>query len=79
MAALPERKFQGRRRARSRRAMCSALVQRHSLIQGRRVQQQSYTCGCPCHFGLQEETGVPCECNEQVGEMLRGVRQHFAT
>ncbi|KAI7841800.1 hypothetical protein COHA_004524 [Chlorella ohadii] len=28
---------------------------------------------------IQEETGVPCECNEQVGEMLRGVRQHFAT
>lgn len=31
------------------------------------------------HSCLQEETGVPCECNEQVGEMLRGVRQHFAT
>lgn len=27
----------------------------------------------------QEETGVPCECNEYVGELLRGVRQHLAT
>jgi len=34
---------------------------------------------CPVPCCLQEETGVPCECNEQVGEMLRGVRQHFAT
>ncbi|EFN56071.1 hypothetical protein CHLNCDRAFT_145563 [Chlorella variabilis] len=28
---------------------------------------------------IQEETGVPCECNEYVGELLRGVRQHIAT
>ena len=28
---------------------------------------------------IQEETGVPCECNEYVGEMLRGVRQHIGT
>ncbi|KAL4451524.1 hypothetical protein ABPG75_007186 [Micractinium tetrahymenae] len=28
---------------------------------------------------IQEETGVPCECNEYVGELLRGVRQHLAT
>ena len=28
---------------------------------------------------IQEETGVPCECNEYVGEMLRGVRQHIST
>lgn len=28
---------------------------------------------------IQEETGVPCECNEQVGELLRGLRQHLAT
>lgn len=27
---------------------------------------------------IQEETGVPCECNEFVGELLRGVRAHFA-
>ena len=44
------------------------------------MQRQFYTCGCvPVPCCLQEETGVPCECNEQVGEMLRGVRQHFAT
>lgn len=30
-----------------------------------------------CH--PQEETGVPCECNEYVGELLRGVRQHLGT
>ncbi|GAB4819399.1 hypothetical protein N2152v2_006445 [Parachlorella kessleri] len=27
---------------------------------------------------IQEETGVPCECNEFVGELLRGVRAHFS-
>ena len=27
---------------------------------------------------IQEETGVPCECNEFVGELLRGVRTHFS-
>lgn len=28
---------------------------------------------------IQEETSIPCECNEMVGELLRGVRAHFAT
>ena len=28
---------------------------------------------------LQEETSVPCECNEYIGELLRGVRQHLST
>lgn len=28
---------------------------------------------------IQEETGAPCECNELVGELLRGVRAHFST
>lgn len=28
---------------------------------------------------IQEETNVPCECNELMGELLRGVRQHFNT
>ena len=28
---------------------------------------------------IQEETGVPCECNEFVGELLRGVRAHFTS
>ncbi|KAL4513455.1 hypothetical protein Ndes2526A_g07415 [Nannochloris sp. 'desiccata'] len=28
---------------------------------------------------IQEETGAPCECNEMTGELLRGVRAHFAT
>ena len=28
---------------------------------------------------IQEETSAPCECNEMVGELLRGVRAHFAT
>lgn len=28
---------------------------------------------------IQEETGAPCECNEMVGELLRGVRAHFST
>jgi nucleolar protein 56 len=28
---------------------------------------------------IQEETAIPCECNERVGELLRGVRAHFAT
>eukprot|EP00887_Chlorella_sp_A99_P001864 scaffold19.g1864.t1 len=28
---------------------------------------------------IQEETGIPCECNEQTGELLRGVRLHFTT
>lgn len=28
---------------------------------------------------IQDETGVPCECNEMVGELLRGVRAHFST
>jgi len=28
---------------------------------------------------IQEDTGVPCECNELMGELLRGVRAHFAT
>ena len=28
---------------------------------------------------IQEATGAPCECNEAVGELLRGVRAHFAT
>lgn len=27
---------------------------------------------------IQEETGIPCVCNETVGEVLRGIRQHFA-
>lgn len=26
---------------------------------------------------LQETTGIPCFCNEYVGELQRGVRQHF--
>lgn len=25
---------------------------------------------------IQEETGIPCVCNEMVGEVLRGVRLH---
>ena len=28
---------------------------------------------------IQEETGAPCECNEMVGELVRGVRAHFST
>ena len=28
---------------------------------------------------IQEDTGAPCECNEMTGELLRGVRAHFAT
>ncbi len=28
---------------------------------------------------IQEETNVPCECNEMTGELLRGVRLHFTT
>lgn len=28
---------------------------------------------------IQEGSGIPCECNEFVGELLRGVRAHFAT
>ncbi|KAL6784866.1 NOP56 [Auxenochlorella protothecoides x Auxenochlorella symbiontica] len=28
---------------------------------------------------IQEETSVPCECNEFVGELIRGVRAHFTT
>jgi nucleolar protein 56 len=28
---------------------------------------------------IQEETKVPCECNEMTGELLRGVRYHFTT
>ena len=28
---------------------------------------------------IQEETGVPCVCNEYVGELLRGIRQHSTT
>ena len=28
---------------------------------------------------IQEETNVPCECNEMAGELLRGVRLHFTT
>lgn len=27
---------------------------------------------------IQEETRIPCICNDQVGEVLRGIRQHFA-
>ena len=28
---------------------------------------------------IQEETGIPCVCNENVGELMRGVRQHVTT
>lgn len=28
---------------------------------------------------IQEETSVPCECNEMTGEVIRGVRMHFTT
>ena len=28
---------------------------------------------------IQEETNVPCECNEMTGELIRGVRMHFTT
>lgn len=28
---------------------------------------------------IQEETGIPCECNEQIGELMRGTRLHFTT
>ena len=28
---------------------------------------------------IQEETKVPCECNEMTGELIRGVRYHFTT
>ncbi|KDD75119.1 putative snoRNA binding domain-containing protein, partial [Helicosporidium sp. ATCC 50920] len=28
---------------------------------------------------IAEATGIPCECNESVGELLRGVRAHFGT
>jgi nucleolar protein 56 len=28
---------------------------------------------------IQEGSGIPCECNEFSGELLRGVRAHFAT
>ena len=28
---------------------------------------------------IQEETGFPCVCNEYVGELLRGIRQHSTT
>ena len=46
-------------------------------------------CCCVCYWlllllccrrrRLQEETSVPCECNEYIGELLRGVRQHLST
>ncbi len=26
---------------------------------------------------IQETTGIPCQCNEYIGEVLRGVRMHF--
>lgn len=28
---------------------------------------------------IQEETKIPCECNEMTGELIRGVRYHFTT
>jgi nucleolar protein 56 len=28
---------------------------------------------------VQEETSIPCECNEFIGELMRGVRLHFTT
>lgn len=28
---------------------------------------------------IQEETKIPCECNEKTGELIRGVRYHFTT
>lgn len=28
---------------------------------------------------IQEETNIPCECNEMVGELIRGIRCHFTT
>ena len=28
---------------------------------------------------IQEETKVPCECNEMTGELIRGLRYHFTT
>src|SRR5690242_15611313 len=26
---------------------------------------------------IQDTTGIPCQCNEYIGEVLRGVRMHF--
>lgn len=56
-------------------------MQRAKATAARHRGSIPFTQGCmPClPSHAQEETGVPCECNEQVGEMLRGVRQHFAT
>ena len=44
------------------------------------VLRTANACSCwRLQLWVQEETSVPCECNEYVGELQRGVRQHLGT